>query len=206
MNRVELKEKARKSLQGKYGQAIIMTIIFGIITSAAQIVPTFFRGGSEITLSIVQLICIVITALLTSFFLLGNVSFYLKISRGEEVTWQELFSKTSLWKVCFLTTILVNVFTAMWTLLFIIPGIIAALSYSMVHYILLDNENMSALEAISKSKEMMNGHKMDLFVLHLSFLGWAILGVFTLGILYFWLVPYMSVTTANFYNEIKDKK
>ena len=206
MNRVELKEKAKKSLQGKYGQAIIMTIVFGIITGVAQLIPTFFKGGSELTQSGVQLVCALITAIVTSFFLLGSVNFYLKLSRGEEVTWQELFSKTNLWKVCFLTTILVNVFTALWSLLLIIPGIIASYSYSMVHYILLDNENMSALEAISKSKEMMNGHKMDLFMLHLSFLGWAILGVFTLGILYFWLAPYMSTATANFYNEIKGKK
>ena len=76
----------------------------------------------------------------------------------------------------------------------------------MSYYILLDNENMTALEAIRKSKEMMNGHKMDFFMLNLSFLGWIILGIFTFGILYLWLAPYMSTAQANFYNAIKDNK
>ena len=204
MNNVDLKEKAKKSLEGKYGQAIIMTIIFGIIASSAQIIPSFIKNDSYMILGVTQFLSIFLNALLTSFFILGNTSFYLKLSRGEDVTWEELFSKTKLWQVCFLTTILINLFTTLWSFLLIIPGIIAMYSYSMVQYILLDNENMSAIDAINKSKEMMNGHKMELFMLHLSFLGWAILGLFTFGILYLWLGPYINTTTANFYNAIKD--
>jgi len=63
---------------------------------------------------------------------------------------------------------------------------------------------MSTMEVITKSKEMMNGHKMDYFVLVLSFFGWAILGILTLGILYLWLTLYMNVTFANFYNSLKE--
>lgn len=206
MDRVKLKENARKSLEGKYGQAIIMLIVFGVIAGIFYIPTAFFANSSETTLSIVQLVCTILTAVATSFLLLGNTSFFLKISRNEEVTWKELFSKTNLWLVCLVATILVNVFTALWSLLFIIPGIIAGFKYSMTLYILADNENITALEAIRKSKEMMEGHKLDYFILNLSFLGWAILGVFTCGLLYLWLGPYMSTAQANFYNSIKDKK
>ena len=206
MDRVELKAKARKSLEGKYGQAILMAIVLGIITGLPQVLTFIFRNSGDTTVSIIQIVVTVLTAVLTSFFLLGNVNFYLKLSRGEDVTWKELFSKTNLWLVCLCATILVNALTALWTLLLIIPGIIAALSYSMTHYILADNENMTAMEALKKSKEMMDGHKMDYFMLCLSFLGWAILGVFTFGLLYLWLGPYMSTAQANFYNAIKDKK
>ena len=91
----------------------------------------------------------------------------------------------------------------LWSLLFIIPGIIAAIRYSQAFLIKLDDPDLSATECIDKSKEMMNGHKMDYFLLILSFIVWFILGVFTCGILYLWLIPYYSTTICNFYNEIK---
>ena len=101
--------------------------------------------------------------------------------------------------------LLVGLFIFLWTLAFIIPGIIASLSYSMVFFVKLDNPDMGAMDVLRKSKQIMSGHKMDDFVLGLSFLGWVILGVFTFGILYLWLIPYMQVTYANFYNSIKDE-
>jgi len=100
--------------------------------------------------------------------------------------------------------LLTGLFTLLWPLLFIIPGIIDSISYTLVYMIKLDNPEMSTMEVITKSKEMMNGHKMDYFVLVLSFFGWAILGILTLGILYLWLTLYMNVTFANFYNSLKE--
>jgi len=100
--------------------------------------------------------------------------------------------------------LLTGLFTLLWPLLFIIPGIIDSIGYTLVYMIKLDNPEMSTMEVITKSKEMMNGHKMDYFVLVLSFFGWAILGILTLGILYLWLTLYMNVTFANFYNSLKE--
>jgi uncharacterized membrane protein len=74
----------------------------------------------------------------------------------------------------------------------------------MVYYIALDNPELSATEVINKSKTMMNGHKLDFFILGLSFIGWIILIPFTFGLLSLWLVPYMQVTYANFYNSLKE--
>ena len=131
------------------------------------------------------------------------LSYFLKVSRNEPVTYKELFSKTNLFWSYLGIALLTSLFIILWSFLFIIPGIIASISYSLIYYIKLDNPELSASEVISKSKEMMNGHKWDYFVLGLSFIGWSILGIFTFGVLYLWLFPYMQVTYANFYNSLK---
>lgn len=93
----------------------------------------------------------------------------------------------------------------LWTLLFIIPGLIKSYSYRMVPYILSDNEDMSATEAITKSREIMNGNKWRAFVLDLSFIGWVFLSCITLGLVgIFYVAPYISATEAELYEAIKD--
>ena len=95
-----------------------------------------------------------------------------------------------------------NLFITLWSLLFVIPGIIAAFAYSQTIYIMLDNPQISPLEAIAASKQLMRGHKFEYFTLQLSFLGWACLSIFTFGLLGIWLNPYMQVTMANYYNAL----
>ncbi len=88
------------------------------------------------------------------------------------------------------------------TLLFIIPGIIASYSYAMTEYILADHPELSATEAISRSKQMMGGNKWRLFCLQFSFIGWSILCSFTFGIGNLWMTPYKQAATAVFYREV----
>ena len=99
--------------------------------------------------------------------------------------------------------LLMGIFISLWSLLFIIPGIIKAFSYAMTPYILEENPELSANEAIDRSRAMMRGHKFDLFWLYLSFIGWAILCLLTAGIGFLWLIPYISTTQAAFYEEVK---
>ena len=80
---------------------------------------------------------------------------------------------------------------------------IATLNYALVDYILIDNPELGIVGSIKKSKEMMKGHRVELFVLVLSFIGWTILASLTFGLLLFWLIPYMNVTMANFYNKLR---
>lgn len=101
--------------------------------------------------------------------------------------------------------LLVGVFTFLWTLLLIIPGIIKSLAYSMTPFILKDYPELSANQAINLSIKMMEGRKFDLFYLYLSFIGWGILAIFTLGIGYLWLMPYMYTSTAAFYQNVKEE-
>lgn len=98
---------------------------------------------------------------------------------------------------------LVYLFIFLWSLLLIIPGIVKAFSYSMTPYILEEYPELSANEAIDRSRAMMKGHKFDLFWLLLSFIGWGILCFFTLGIGILWLIPYMQTSVAAFYEDVK---
>ncbi len=101
--------------------------------------------------------------------------------------------------------LLVGIFTFLWTLLFIIPGIVKSLAYAMTPYIIASDPSIDAMKAIDKSQEMMKGHKMELFLLYLSFLGWFILAAITVVGMIF-LVPYIQTTVANFYIELRGKK
>ena len=201
MNRALLKENAKKSLQGKYGDAIALLGIMFAFSFALGLVIGFFRLEEDLASTLADLCSLLISCALG----FGMTSYFLKISRNEPVTYNELFSKTNMFVSYLSISLLVGLFTFLWTLAFIIPGIIASLSYSMVFFVKLDNPDMGAMDVLRKSKQIMSGHKMDYFVLGLSFLGWIILGVFTFGILYLWLIPYMQVTYANFYNSIKDE-
>jgi uncharacterized membrane protein len=98
---------------------------------------------------------------------------------------------------------LVMLFTFLWSLLFIIPGIVKCFSYSMTPFILEEHPELSANEAIDHSRAMMKGHKFDLFWLLLSFIGWGFLCLFTFGIGYLWLTPYMETAVADFYEDVK---
>ena len=98
---------------------------------------------------------------------------------------------------------LVRLFTFLWSLLFIIPGIVKIFSYAMTPYILEENPELSANDAIDRSRAMMRGHKFDLFWLWLSFIGWFILSVFSLGIGLLWLAPYQETAVAAFYEDVK---
>ena len=99
--------------------------------------------------------------------------------------------------------LLVNIFTFLWTLLFIIPGIVKSYSYSMTYYILADNPNLAPSEAIDMSKKMMHGNKWRLFCLDFSFIGWYLLCALTLGVLTLWITPYNMMARAQFYESLK---
>jgi len=96
------------------------------------------------------------------------------------------------------------VFTLLWALLLVVPGIIAAIRYSMAYYILNDNPEIGAMDAIRRSKEMMEGHKMRFAEMWLSFLGWFLLGIFTFGLGMIYAIPYYRAAKANFYLDLKE--
>jgi uncharacterized membrane protein len=98
---------------------------------------------------------------------------------------------------------LMNFFISLWSLLLIIPGSIKFYAYALTPYILIDNPELSANQAINLSQKMMKGHKFDMFILHLSFIGWIFLSIFTFGIGLLWLLPYMMTAQAAFYQDVK---
>lgn len=215
MERATLKANAKKSLKGKYWPAILVTIVLGVLIGLPASLASLTSPQAIIENGVVvetssmnpyQVVALIIAIIFFSLFTLGGFSFFLKIARNRKTEWTEVFSQTSRAVACFLSALLMGIFTFLWSLLLIIPGIIASYRYRQTQFILVDDPKIGPLEAITKSKEMMKGHKMDLFVMDLSFLGWNILAVLTFGLLYFWLAPYMAVSYANFYDALKKEK
>lgn len=137
---------------------------------------------------------------------IGYCSFLLKQLDCVEHSYKELFSRFDYFGTGFAQRFLRSLYTTLWSLLLIIPGIVASLSYAMTPFILADHPELTASQAIDRSKAMMDGHKADLFMLHLTFLGWDILAGLTLNIGYLWLNPYKSAADAVFYRQLLDQQ
>lgn len=112
-----------------------------------------------------------------------------------------MFKFFAFWKTTAAAKFLQGLSAFLWSLLFIIPGIVAGYSYAMTSYILAENPELTASDAIEQSKQMMYGHRFQLFCLQLSFIGWDILATLAFGIGYLWLTPYKQAATAAFYRE-----
>jgi len=190
MDRVELKTLAKSQIKGNIGVLFVISFIVAMVSGLAVTIPVV---GS-----------IALALVVTPAFSIAVITIYLNLTKHMTPEIGELFAHFNKFWGAFKVTFLTGLFTALWSLLFVIPGIIKAFSYSMAMYILAENPEIGALEAINRSKAMMDGHKMELFVLELSFIGWHLLGMVTLGIAYVWVIPYISATTANFYNSIKN--
>ena len=128
---------------------------------------------------------------------------WLALARNENVDYGMLFDGFKDYLRIFLTLLLVQIYTILWMLLLIIPGLVKSYSYSMTSFILKDNPEMKYDAAINESMRMMQGHKMKLFLLDLSFIGWFFLSILTLGIGFLFLQPYMSTAHAHFYEDLK---
>ncbi|EJS10308.1 DUF975 domain-containing protein [Bacillus sp. MYb56] len=202
----QLKREALDALKGKWGLAVGATLLLGILIVAVELLITgvfsTFWGWEEASDSLtVSIIAMLVIGPLTigAYYLVLNVIRETSARIGDLFRW---FSDGSKLMKSFLTYLLMYVYLMLWTLLLIIPGIIKSFSYSMTYFILNDRPEYTANQAITESRHMMNGHKMDYFLLCLSFLGWFILSILTLGIGFLWSAPYFYATSAAFYEEI----
>lgn len=180
------------------GDEVYYSRIFGDVPSALWIV---FAGILVGLISIIMIWALV-QLFVGSFVSLGLIQYNLNLIDGKEATVGQIFSKTSMFGKALWLRIRSAIFVFLWTLLFIIPGIIMSYAYSMAGYIMTENPEMSAKEAMEVSKKMMQGNKWRLFCLQFSFIGWTILGSLTLGIGFLWINPYMNAATTAFYDDI----
>ena len=187
-NRI-LMQMARESLKGKWGLAVGAFFVYMLITFVVQQLPFF---GFIVSL--------VISGPLT----LGVVLFSLALSRNKQPKFEQIFHGFENFTTALVAYLLMTLFVLLWMLLLIIPGIVAALSYAMTFYIIADDSKIDASQAIKKSKRMMYGYKWKLFCLGLRFIGWALLSILTLGIGFLWFVPYVNISMAKFYDDIKN--
>ena len=206
----ELRAQARERLEGKWGTFVLMTFLFYVIQALLQI-PGYIGSLLEVlspenvlaSLSFSNISNILsLLALPLSW---GLTVSLLRNHREESVDLENLFDgfRGGRYTRVFCALFLVNLFTFLWTLLLIIPGIIKAFSYALTPYIIMDEPELTARQAITRSCEIMQGRRWKLFCLYLSFIGWGILCLLTFGIGFLWLVPYMNASIAAFYEDAR---
>ena len=206
----ELRAQARERLEGQWGTFVLMTFLMLVIQTILQI-PGYIGSLLEIlspenvlaSLSFSNISNILsLLALPLSW---GLTVSLLRNHREESVDLENLFDgfRGGRYTRVFCALFLVNLFTFLWALLLIIPGIMKAFSYALTPYILLDEPELTAKQAISRSCEIMEGRRWKLFCLYLSFIGWGILSLLTFGIGFLWLAPYMNASIAAFYEDAR---
>lgn len=219
VTRKELKDNAKQSLRGNWGWAIIVflitAIIVGIFTGAGHWLDETYINydGTNIFYRFASPIGSILLWIGSFIGLSRNIAFLeLRDDQKEEKPYMAAFSvfTENRFGPELINFVLVSIFTFLWTWLLIIPGIIKAYSYSMTPYIVKDmvasDKQVGATDGINASKELMKGHKMNLFIFDLSFLGWNILAAITCGLGYLWVTPYYQTAKANFYRHIAGDK
>ena len=206
----ELRAQARERLEGQWGTFVLMTFLMLVIQTILQI-PGYIGSLLEVlspenvlaSLSFSNISNILsLLALPLSW---GLTVSLLRNHREESVDLENLFDgfRGGRYTRVFCALFLVNLFTFLWALLLIIPGIMKAFSYALTPYIIMDEPELTARQAITRSCEIMQGRRWKLFCLYLSFIGWGILCLLTFGIGFLWLVPYMNASVAAFYEDAR---
>lgn len=228
MNRKMSKQSAKQNLKGHWLWCALFMLIYSMVVAfIVSVVRALFYGGllTQIAridfnneesigfaIGIIPTVAIVsiVFNLLVGMFRIGVSITFLNLADGNHDSnmFKDIFHALTKGRFYanFISYFLMNIFIALWSMLLIIPGIVKSYSYAMTYYIVEDmvkkGETISTTEAITKSRELMNGHKFEFFVLDLSFIGWAILASIPLGLGWFWLAPYIQTTKANFYRRL----
>lgn len=223
----ELKQQAKDSLKGRWGQAVLLNLIPTLIAIAIIMIIAIpialLLANSYSDPSTTQDMANnmsngtsggggIFSGVISALFMSGISWTYLDILRGTKTQIEPFkdafrgFSKLFIGGVILLA-ILIAIFTSLWALLLVIPGIIKSYSYSQSYFIYYDvvtetGEKPKVLDTITASRKLMNGYKGKLFWLDLSFIGWHLLALLTAGIGYLWLNPYITATKAAFYEQL----
>ena len=187
MDIYEFKRTADEKLNGKWNEAALAYFLFSLVVGALNSVGgigMFILGGP---------------------LYLGYAMFIDKIYRGGRPNIPTIFKGFND-KIgnAILLGLVSQIYLILWSMLFIIPGIIKSFSYSMIYFIQMDNPDMYYEDVITRSRKIMDGNKGRLFCLYFSYIGWFILSILTFGILFYWLAPKIELAKYAFYQEIKN--
>ncbi len=196
MNRVEIKNFAKEKLSGNLGSIWkILIIALGISLASTCVFSILFnKMDADFLDSLLGILMMPLG--------IGTTAFFISLIENTNFEAKDLFKYYHDFVKIIGVTVLMGLIVMLGYICFIIPGIILTLSYSLVPIILIKKPELGIVETLKYSREKMQGHKLDTFVLGLSFIGWAILGTLTFGILYIWLYPYMQLTFTKFYLNI----
>lgn len=204
MNRIELKEWSKEKISGNLWNILLGLIILMGVTFMFSFGLGFIQAlfGKENILS--SLASIALNLLLIPLNI-GLYTYLIEFIKNNNFNKNLLFEPYERFINVVGANVLVYILVFIGFICFIIPGIYLAYSYAMVPYLLATRKDLSIKETLELSRKMMNGHKFDYFVLSISFIGWAILVPFTLGILLIWLIPYMMIATTKFFLNIEEE-
>ena len=220
----EVKEKGKAAFKANYwpcvGVGLLMSVLTGgtAFSSGAQGNSTELQNALEsgqteavagimIGFAVVSIVSILVKIFIANPVEVGGYHFFRKNAEEPGAPFSLIKTGFQNFGHTFATLLLRDLFLILWALLFIIPALIKGYSYCMVPFILKEHPELSATEVITRSREMMNGHKWRAFVLDLSFIGWMLLGVVTLGLGFiFWTEPYMYSTRAALYLKLKEEQ
>lgn len=201
MSRAEIKTWAKEKIKGHIWELLITIAVASILTGLT--IGGGYKYNSDGSLAGYN------AGYNIGFFLyfvqVGLTYFMVQFINDKEHNFKDLFKFSSDYVRIFVVNLLQCIFIFLWALLLIVPGIIKGMAYSLVSFLLADEKykDLGYMDVLKKSEEMMNGHKMDLFVFELSYIGWHLLACLTLGILYIWLLPYYTTAKYKFLNDIK---
>lgn len=199
MTNKDIKEYAKSEYKKNFGDIFLPIILFSIISGTVT--------GLSSSIPFIGIALGVIAGVFTYAIEIGLYDYIVKYIKKEKYKLDDLFSHFNEIGNLIPLFLLQTAFIFLWTLLFIIPGIIKAFSYSLVPFLYLKHPNKDAQELLKMSEELMNGHKMDLFVLYLSFIPYHLLGIITCGIFeIFYVIPVQTLATVKFLNQILENK
>lgn len=211
----QIRHEALELMKGNWTSGVVVTLLFLLVVSACATIssvaglnlgPLAAGGNGMVAESVGEILNILVSIFVFYPLAMSLVIMYLSfVQRGEELSIKGLLDgfKSPYYSKSVVMYLLIAIYTCLWTLLLIVPGIIKSLSYSLAPYILAENPELTAGEAINRSMEMMKGHKMQLFLISLGYALLSLLSLLALGIPLLWLYPYYQVVIAKFYEEVK---
>ena len=215
MDRVQLKMDAKAAMQQANPHPVLVTLVYLVILTAVNFVVSMMSGFSSLFtdpdaaaaislgMLVPSLLLSLAATLVIGFIQMGYTAYTLRVVNRQPAGINDLFAYARYCLKIWGLTIVMGIFVMLWSLLFWFPGIIAYYRYSQAFYILAENPEKGIMDCINESKAMMYGHKMDKFVLDLSFILWYLLAGVTCGIAGIYVTPYVGITNAGFYNSLK---
>ncbi|MCQ2969434.1 MAG: DUF975 family protein [Clostridium sp.] len=198
-----LKNQSKVQLTNRWTLAIctifVSNILTGVLTSNKKLLENNL-GYISISFSLLYII-------LNGVIIAGKCRFLLNMTLDKDsAKFKDLFSQFNIFLKTFALNLLITLITTLGLIFLIIPGIIIAYMYSQSFYILVENPEMDVTDCMTASRKLMLGHKLELFYLHLTFIGWFLVGILTFGITYLWINPYFDLTCANYYLSLSSNQ
>lgn len=197
----EIRAYAREAMRGKWGYGVLLCLLALLLYLAPALPGLYIEENTALSY-----IWSIINIIYSWGLWLGFLACFLDIVRKLPKNYARLFtgfrSIKYLLKIA-LTYFLQSLFIVLWSLLLIVPGIVKMFSYAMTDFILIDHPEYGPLQAITESRKMMDGNRMRLLILSISFIGWDLLCLVTLGLAAFWVFPYFQAARAKFYLDVK---